>query len=382
MRNHIRHADLVARALGALEGPLRKDVDDAIASAPDVKRRFDEVASHLLLYDRLPDAPPAPAFDRIETALATTADEDEDARTGYEAQAAAPADTLRWAAPAALAAAAVVMIGLFVSGVFEPSVAPKRAAITVGAGIVRDGSVVSAAGPAELRVGARVRIVLDGGARIAVESEERVTLMAGRAYFEVQPGAFAVATSYGDVEVLGTAFEVDVRNDELGVGVAEGSVRAAGNVLEAGTRLAAGRVEPATNGHRPGLWFQQPRVTLRQARPGAVAVGERARLILTIENPGFVELRAPIKAGTSAVFIDFTHPDGSEGGTAVLAGNVVSGGNLPQPGEAVILGPRKALPFTVELDSPFTQPGLWRCKALFHSAKGRIVSPEIEIEVR
>ncbi len=400
MQTPIRHADLVARALGQLEGPQRVAVDAAIAADADVKRRFEEVSSHLLLYDRLPDAPPAPSFARIEAALdkamgsksLSSKSSATSQRSGYEAQGAAPTTAWpSWSAPGAFAAAAVVMLGLFIAGVFEPRIEPtsdpEAATIALGEGISREREMYMADAPAEMRLGDRIRMVLDGGARVEIESPNRVRLLAGgRAYFEVGPGPFFVGTPQGDVEVLGTAFEVDVR-DELGVAVAEGNVRVAGNalgggiVLAAGKRLVDGRVEPATNGHRPGIWFLQPRVTLRQAKSGAVAVGARARLVLTLENPGYVEMRTPIKAGTSAVFIDFTGPDGSSG-TAVLPGNVVSGGTLPQPGGAVILGPRKALPFTVELDSPFTKPGLWRCKALFHSAEGRIVSPEIEIEVR
>ena len=63
------HADLVARALGALGPEDQAQVDLALAQDAELRRQYEEVAAHLLRYEHLPPAPPAPSLDRLRTAL-------------------------------------------------------------------------------------------------------------------------------------------------------------------------------------------------------------------------------------------------------------------------------------------------------------------------
>jgi len=78
------------------------------------------------------------------------------------------------------------------------------------------------------------------------DSDERRVSLTGEAFFRVRKtGApFVVATSVGTVTVLGTAFNVRVRDGRMEVAVVEGSVRVAGGSggEESNVRLTAGEL--------------------------------------------------------------------------------------------------------------------------------------------
>ena len=216
------HADLVLHALGHLSPRRREEVVAALSCDPALAREARSVAAHLGLYDRLPPAPEPPAFALLV------------ARLGPQHVSAAAVSRRRWspwAAAAGLLLAVGAALGAFVLRSGDEPESPRwgRPGPGLTVTLASDGTTSLSApdGPAQAQVGERVRVVLDRGARLLPVSAEEVRLEAGRAWFEVAPGPFRVRTAFGDVEVLGTAFEVDA-HDSLTVRVLEGRVRALG----------------------------------------------------------------------------------------------------------------------------------------------------------
>lgn len=88
--------------------------------------------------------------------------------------------------------------------------------------------------------------MLDSGSAIAVDydkDQRRVTLLRGRAWFNVKHGdtrPFRVAVSGGVTEDIGTAFEVS-RDDRVQVAVSEGAVRVAAGSGTPAIRLDTGQ---------------------------------------------------------------------------------------------------------------------------------------------
>jgi len=66
----------------------------------------------------------------------------------------------------------------------------------------------------------------------------------------------------------------------------------------------------------------------------------------------------------------------------IHAENVVSGGNLLEPGQPVILVARETRTLSVRLLSPFSEPGTYRLRAWYGDDEGRTPSNLLEIEVR
>jgi transmembrane sensor len=82
---------------------------------------------------------------------------------------------------------------------------------------------------ATLRLPDQSRVILDGKSSVRFNKLflNRKVHLNGKAYFEVAKGStFQVATSKGKVEVLGTRFMVDNRNEKLQVVCFEGKVKA------------------------------------------------------------------------------------------------------------------------------------------------------------
>jgi ferric-dicitrate binding protein FerR (iron transport regulator) len=403
MTHHLRHADLVARALNALPPAERARVDAALAADDDLRRRFERIAGHLLRYDRLPAPPPPPPFERVAAALD---------RVAFSPQAApdlALVD-LQGARPRrrrlalTVAAAAVVLLALLL---WQPWRTPPEAPLSLvpgrGLALLRDGRPLPApahaarpvragdelrcARAAEARLGGRVRVVLDGGSRLRVEGRDAVTLLAGRAFFEVHhvgprgDGAgtsWVVRTAAGPVRVLGTVFEVDVRSGDLQVGVARGRVDAAGRLLHAGDRLAGGRI---THPPRPaGAWFPAPQLSLEAA---PVVPGHPLELRLVFANPGQVPLvlrgpastRTPIwislEDGQGRVLREL-RPSRYTAGTEVLV-----------PGARLTLAPGTRRVVGIQIPAPTGSAGTYFCRALYRP-EGRpgVLSDPVPIEVR
>jgi len=395
MPRPVRHADLVARALDALAGPERARVDAALEADPGLRRRFEEVAGHLLQYDRLPPAPPPPAYARLAAAL------DDDAAPDLR--------VLRLQRPegarrrgllgnVALAAAAVV-VGLLL---YRPWGSDREGGLYVvpGEGMelvraggavpapaqarvpARSGDVLRCAQAAEVRFGDRVRVVLDGGAALRVEAEDALALERGRAWFEVAPGAFEVRTIHGPVRVVGTAFEVDLRSGTLEVAVAQGWVIAGGHEILAEERLLHGRVGLDALG--AGAWFRRPALHLSDG--GAPhALGRPLELRLGFRNPGRVPLVVPGPAAArTALWLSFEAPDGRVlGELPVLEANVTAGREVLQPGGSLELAPGSQHVLALKILPPFGSPGAYRCRALYRPAgQPGVLSTTLELEVR
>ncbi|MHC5012616.1 MAG: FecR domain-containing protein, partial [Planctomycetota bacterium] len=251
------HHDLIDHALGRLDPPRREWVERALREDPALARRARSVADHLALYDALPPSPPPPPFSKIASALPSRE------KAGRRSARLLP--TQDWAV-AAGGALAILIIVVFVWGVRST---PEDPVGTTGDGvrIVRDGSVTSDARvrpgdvleadlPAEVWIGERVRVVMDGEARMEIEGTDRVRLAEGRAYFEVAPGPFRVGTSAGEVKVLGTRFELALSETGLRVAVEEGRVALGDFTVASDQTLVAG-VLSALEGELGG-WFRRP----------------------------------------------------------------------------------------------------------------------------
>ena len=403
MHRPIPHEDLVARALGALPPEERDQVDRALAGDAQARRRFEEVAGHLLQYDHMPPAPPPPPVERIAAAL------DREALEGgagpdlpslaLQAPRRAPRSDGRW--KLALAAAAAVLVGLLAWRPWD--VTPQaRLALVPGRGLavmrdgralpapaqaardVRAGDVLHSDTMAEGRLDDRVRFVLDGGSEVRVEGPRALTLLRGRAWFEVQrrdetaASAWEVRTAYGAVRVLGTVFEVDVRTGDLEVGVAQGLVQAAGHRVAAGERLAGGRVSIPR--FAAGAWLDRPRLVL-EADPQVL--GTPLRLRLRFENPGQVPLVLRGPGSTRApLWIGLEDPQGRIL-HEVRAERVLTGEALLRPGSRTTLAPGGREIVTLEIAAPLTSAGTYFCRALYRpEGQPGVLTDAIPIEVR
>ena len=391
----IRDEDLVARALDALSPEARARVDAALEADAGLRTRFETIAGHLVVYDQLAPAPPPPPFARIEAAI--DADDGAPDLHVLKLQDAAPAPR-RLRLVGALAAAAL-LIGVLVWGARDNTTS-AGVPLVAGAGIERlaaDGSAVptpalasvrARAGdiltcrePAEAHLGDRVRLVLDAEARVRIEAAEAVTLVAGRAWFEVRPGAFEVRTAEGPVRVLGTAFEVDVRDGTLAVSVAHGRVAAGGREIGAGEQLSDGVVAAAP--FPAGAWFRQP--SLRVEAPARVEAGRPLRLTLTLANPGRVAI--PLRGPSDVRHALWLHLEGLDGRPVrelpILPAHIQGDAGFLKPAASASLLPDRPLRIEIEIPAPFTSPGTYLCRALFRPA-GRpgVLSDARRLEVR
>lgn len=405
MSRPVRHADLVARALGQLAGAELERVDAALEQSATLRQQFEEIAGHLLQYDNLPPAPSAPAFERLANALdADTARDTSAADLGVlrlqSAEHPAPRLTLRpWIAAAA---AAAVLVALFVWRPWQPDgqggpglhVVAGRGLTLVRDGValptpaharlaIQAGDVLRCEAAAEARLGERVRLVLDGGGSLRIDANDAVTLERGRAWFEVTPGAFEVRTTHGPVRVLGTAFEVDVREEALVVAVGHGRVAASGVEIRTGERLEGGVVH--ADARPAGAWFRRPALRLEHDGQSPHPLGTELSLRVVFHNPGQVPLVLPgPSAGRTALWISFETESGRIlRELPVLEANVIRGRDLLREGAGVALeaGSQRAL--TLKILPPVGSPGAYRCRALYRPAgQPGVLSTPLDVEVR
>jgi len=394
MTARITPEDLVAHALGGLAPTDRERVDAALERDLDLRRRLDDVVTHLAIYDRLPPAPPAPPFARLAAALPdSTPGRGPRAFPVWRVAALAAAAVLvgillldrRSPAPGAGGTAADVL--RVVPGVgLEVVRAGKRLAADA-AGTARRGDVLACTRPAEARLGERVRVVLDGGARLALEEGNAVTLVEGRAWFEVAPGPFEIRTPYGPVRVLGTAFDVDLRNGHLEVGVVHGRVAAAGHEIGPGERLSEGRVAQVAGGAAGdvGTWFRRPVLRLEAESAGPHPRGTPLVLRLVFQNAGQIPWRLP-GPGTArtAIWLGFETVAGRVvQEVPVLRTNVIAGADVLRPGPGEILAPGQMRSVTIKILPPVGSPGAYRLRALWRPAgRTSVLSTPLEFEVR
>jgi ferric-dicitrate binding protein FerR (iron transport regulator) len=325
----LSHADLVAHALGEGSADDRARVERALATDVRLGDRLAAVRAHLARYDALPPAPPPPPVDRVLRAVAT-----------------AGARRTLGRRVAAVAVAASLVVGA-VLALQRERVEP------------RGGLVASSVEDDVFWEDGRARAFLDAGARLEAVEGRGARLAAGRAWFEVEPAGgaepFRVATRFGDVTVRGTAFEVDVRGEELAVAVASGRVEARGRSIGPGERLAGGAVERAAAA--PGGFARVPRLAL-ETDGGRAADGVLLRFVL--ENPRHVPLRVPgLEGAPATLWLSVTAPDGSVADLPVAADDW-----LPAGGDALVLAPRERRVVPVRFLRPFTSPGTYRGTAL------------------
>jgi ferric-dicitrate binding protein FerR (iron transport regulator) len=375
----VQHEDLVLYALGRLPPRRREEVAAQIARDPTLARESERITRHLALYDRLLPPPAPPAFDAVR------------ARLG--AQARRRVDPLRVFVWAGAAAILVALVGVFLfppklgserggwSGHDAASVAPPGLDSAPG-GLAWEATPAGprlrafAGEPGEIRLeGGRVRVVLDAGAALTSRTEAPPRLE-GRAWFEVGPGPFALATEHGLVEVLGTAFEVDAR-DGLLVRVVEGRVRALGREAGPGESIAKGQ-ERAEG--LPGAFARRPRLHVTVQRAASSSDSLRVRLLFQAPPYVGVELPGPSTVA-SAAWLAFTRPDGTD--ATVGLDLAALGIAMPQPGRAVRLEAGTGHEVVFEVPRPPGPPGTWRLAALYRpEGEAALASEPVSLEVR
>ncbi|TAJ84247.1 MAG: DUF4974 domain-containing protein [Reyranella sp.] len=194
---------------------------------------------------------------------------------GYEnLQAPLEAEPLRPAPPAGLRAArragyAAVALAACLAFLFLPSLQLWLAAdYSTGTAELRtitleDGSIVS----------------LDAGSAVATHygtARREVTLLSGRAFFEVVPAAdrpFVVVAEDVTVTVTGTAFDVGRSGDAVSVAVQSGTV-------EVATARGKGTVVPLVRGQRLSIDRKSERMAKSEIVPADVAAWRERRLIV------------------------------------------------------------------------------------------------------
>ncbi len=391
MNDPVTRDDLVARALNALPEDDRARVDAAIEADEALRLEFEAVAGHLLHYDALPDAPPPPPFERIAKRMDADADPDlRVLRLGEEKR------LSLWipAGAAAAVAAAFVLLWLWM----KPPDRTPQPDFTVGDGMsygrsrpaFGEGEVTyflfADDGPAEAHIGDRVRVVLED-AQLWPLAENRVALdHRGRAWFEVKPGEkpFVVETLFGKVTVLGTSFEVDLREEDLRVTVEEGRVRVQEVVVPAGHAYSqrAGRMPFVAS--TPGSWFRLPSLAV-DVRGPVPTVNKPLELALTLRNATHLDM--PLEGPGSArtpVWLRFESAKGELlGELPVLPANVITGAELLDPRGSVVLAPGSSKVLAVRILPPFASPGAYRCTALYRpEGQAPVLSSPLQIEVR
>lgn len=365
---------LAAHVLGLLGDEERAAVQRALAADPGLAAERAEVARHLALYERLPAPPGPPPFLAVERALVSRS-----------------RGPRRAIGAAALAAAVLAGLGVLAltretgrgPAPRPPLVARAGPGIRAlgHAGVPRGGDEpvreLWADGTGEVRLGGRVRVVLEAGSRLLLLDGEGVRLADGRAYFDVAPGPFTLETPHGPVVVLGTAFEVDVR-EGLVVAVEHGRVRAGDQELGAGTRLEHGRV--GSSPEPVGGFFRRP--LLRLEGPGAATPGATVVVRLVLENP--THLRQTIagpEAVASGALLELTGPDGKVETRGLDMAQAASGGLAALRPVELAPHERRLTAFPVRL--PSGPAGTWRLTALYRpSGEAPLASDPLVLEVR
>ncbi len=420
----LSHDQLVLRALDRVSPEERKGIDAQLAADPVARQRYEQIAQHFVLYDSLPEAPEAPAFSKVLARLETQPE----ARPARRDR---PRETVLDRSGQLLmlgAVAAVLLVGvLFWPGSERRDPPPDTAPVIIsgdwhmavaqgirirwpdgteslGTGLLEKGSLEQEAPdpqtgvfrvlssdtvltaerqPARVDLG-QVAVVLDRASPLQLKTQGVLRLEAGRAHFDVQPGPLQIETPYGDVEVVGTEFEIDLRHGGLAVRVAEGVVRVGEQRIEAGQSLDGGRVSKLQG--VVGEWFRDPLLLLTRGA-GDLSPGAPLRFDLTFANPALVELRGPGPEGWLTALSAEIWEAGSPRERLPLSlheENLVRGQDLLEPGRPLVLRPGERRTLGLQLRSPFPRPGNWRLRVWYRPAEGRAQVPSdvLELEVR
>ncbi len=251
--------DLASFALHLLDADEAQSIEARVAQSPRESRELDDIAAHLVMYDRIEGAPPAPTFEQFRTHVKSSDDVDApQARLSATVNDFSSTDSSkRWfrlgmAAVALLAIGAAALwgftrdrgktnssqlasiswVGPSVQTVADGAPAPLKSSSALQPGTWLYGGEDAG----EVRYTTRnhtVRLVLSSGASLRYTSPTQVYLEKGKAWFEVtrlqtdtnaSPITFRVYSPRGAVNVLGTSFLVDVNRDAFSVGVWHGAV--------------------------------------------------------------------------------------------------------------------------------------------------------------
>ena len=365
----VTDADLIALALGHAAPAERERLEAWVAAEPLRRARYGAIRDHLARYETLTldeGAPPLP----FRATLPSPAARPAAARRPLVAAAGVLllAVVLVWAnrpfAPAVPFRAGPGLLVLDGDGVAVPVTGPLAAGTRVTTRMVTD-----------IGLGPRGRVMLDEGGVLELTSRTDVSLREGRAFFDLGPGAFTVHTPLGDVEVLGTAFEVDVGATDLAVAVERGRVRAAGHLLEAGEQLRAGVVERGPT--VLGAFFRRP--VLRVAAPPQVRAGHPAALTLELANPtGLALVVVPPDDVVASVWLTIRGPQGEVRDLAL--DGVAESWRGADADDRLEAGETRRAPVT--LPNAFPEPGRYRCRAMYRPrGEAPVVSAEFLLEV-
>lgn len=119
---------------------------------------------------------------------------------------------------------------------------------------------------------------LDRNTRVILEERGVATLERGALYYssDGNPGEVMIRTPLGDIQDIGTQFEVRLASDAVRVRVREGVVALRGTTAEAGTELTASRMEivrrPVAVSGEEWAWIERaaPPITLEGQKLAAV----------------------------------------------------------------------------------------------------------------
>ena len=360
--------ELALWALGALEPGDAERVERAVADDATLADESARMRAHLDLYDAMADAPPPPSFSRVERALRRSRPD-------------AVVPVQRHAVPIwAMAAAAVLLAGVGLLFALkergsDPTPTPPTT-ILIGDGWqmtkTQHGLDYRAAdAAAELRwqsEGRGIHLIADRGTTVRLDPDAaHVRLLAGRAWFEVEPartlGAedFRVSIEAHTVRVVGTVFTVDAARRQ--VAVVRGRVEVDGTAVDHGHAWTQGAVAP-----RPGgavSWLPRPTLTLAQNQERAGPI-----FALTLRNESAVTVYLPAPAGDrSGLWMEWLDKDGQRLQSLPIRPQALEGDSAWLRGDRpVALAPRGERTLWIRFRAAERPAGAYRCRALVRPA--------------
>ena len=364
--NPISTEDLALWALGALDADEAARVERAVDRDPARAALASRMRAHSDLYDAIPDAPPAPAFETVGV------DATPPARQGW---------AWTWIAAAAAVLIGIGAVGWWVFREVDDLDSVQTATVRVGANwmastdrsqtpvsegalTTRPAAVFSAVnGPAEARWqsgGRSVHMIANVGADVTWRSASHVHIEEdGPVWFSVEPARSVRApdfvVTYGDrtVRVVGTEFVVAPRADR--VAVLRGQVEVNSSPVAAGERWSQGGVAKLA---APEVMDWLPRATLTLAHENGAA-GDV--FLLTFRNPSAVTVGLPVPApNRPGLWMEWLDRTGKRLKSLPIPPGAVEG-NAWQDGA---LPPQGARTVWIRFRATERPAGAYRCRAL------------------
>jgi ferric-dicitrate binding protein FerR (iron transport regulator) len=275
-----RHEDLVAFALGELDA----DAARRIEADPTLAEPLEAIRSHLRLHERVPEVRPHAGLWRgIQARL----EEEEIPRSLVR----------RFWMP--LAAAALLLLALFL----PRSPRPELERVFGEAAAAADEAWTSQ-GISRMRMGTGVVFTLDDATTVRPLAENRLALLAGRAFFEVAASRRGFVVEAGELTVVttGTAFLVEwLEPGRLRVWTESGRVRCdwprGTRVVEPGEQfVSGGPARDVSGAESPRAWFRRPTLS------ATVRTSGRIRVVVANDTPDPIIL-APPTGGEPLFFV-------------------------------------------------------------------------------